>query len=469
LAPALAQGEGAVAALLALWERLAPTLPGAGQAQIASARLRAATRLRTEGLPSRKDERWHYTQIHPVAGRIWSPPPPLAALTLDPATQAALLPAAHATLGHAPALCFVNGRYAPGLSPPHSQPGSLPPGVTCESLAVLAESAPERLADRLPMVGDGLAAFHAAFLNEGLWLTVAPGTVVEDPIEVLFLTIEAPLAGGGSLALTPCLLWDIGAAARVRIVESHVGLGAAAHWTVTRTDLRLAAGATVDYTKFQRETATATHCGDLAAHLEADARLDLHGCALGGGLAREGIDIRLTAPGAACAVDGLALASGTAHLDLSLRIDHLAPATESDLLWKGIATDAGRCVANSRAVVHPGAAGTRARQSLRAMLLSPEATVDAKPELEILADDVVCSHGATVGPLDEDALFYLRARGLDPELATAMLTYGFLEDLLRRISHPILHEILSDALLARLPQASLLRDLRSTRALTDPA
>jgi len=217
--------------------------------------------------------------------------------------------------------------------------------------------------------------------------------------------------------------------------------------------------AQVDHYKLQEESIKAFHVATLQVHQGRDSRFASHSISFGGQLVRNDINVLLDAEGAGCTLNGLFMASGRQHVDYHTRVDHAKPNGTSEEVYKGILDGRARGVFNGRVKVHPDAQKTDARQSNKNLLLSRDAEIDTKPELEIYADDVKCSHGATVGQLDEHVLYYLRSRGIGEAQARGLLTYGFAKDILDRVDLAPLRQKLTDELLERMPNAEQLREM----------
>ncbi|MGD1976638.1 MAG: Fe-S cluster assembly protein SufD, partial [Gammaproteobacteria bacterium] len=224
------------------------------------------------------------------------------------------------------------------------------------------------------------------------------------------------------------------------------------------TEIRGGAGSRVEHYRLQEEPAQAFHIGGLHARLQRDASLDSHNIQVGAALARLDIGVSLEEPGAELRLNGLYTVDGKRHVDNHTRVDHLAPETRSDELYRGIVDDRGRAVFNGKAVVHKDAQRIDAHQSNKNLLLSQQAEVDTKPELEIYADDVKCSHGATVGQLDKNALFYLLSRGIGEEVARKLLTYAFAEVVAARMPLEVVRRRLEKRIAGTLPESDLIRE-----------
>ena len=424
--------------------RSAPSLPGANVPWLARLRRAALDRFAERGLPGPRDEDWKYTSVAAIAKRPFAIPVSAGVVDVDTAAFALAGVASHR-------LVFVDGRYAPSLS----QIGRLPAGVTLENLAQTLERAPDALE---PVLGDDryqtvFGALNAAFMADGVDLRLPRGTVVSEPIQALFVC-TAPDA-----AIHPRNIVVAGEGARATLIEHYVGVDAAAGLTNAITQLFVAADASVAHDKVQQEPARALHVGGIHAAQSRGSRLESHSIALGAALARNDITTSFDAEGCEAELNGLFLVRGRQHVDHHTRIDHAEPHGTSREYYKGIVDDAARGVFNGKVIVHPGAQKTNAQLSNHNLLLSKSAEVDTKPELSIDADDVKCTHGATVGQLDDTAMFDLRSRGIDEAMARALLTYAFAHDVIERVRVAPLRAMLERVLVERLPQGGRIREL----------
>ncbi|MGH8441840.1 MAG: Fe-S cluster assembly protein SufD [Nevskiaceae bacterium] len=405
------------------------------------ARNAALARFALTGYPTLRDEDWKYTSVAQIEAGRFSFVASSQSLVTPDQIEALALAGAHV-------LVFVNGHHVPALS----HPGALAAGVTLASLAELLEREPQRLRGLWPeSAGElsdslsGFSALNAACAADGAYVELAPGAVLAEPIQLLFITREANLA-------THCRNVVVaGAGSRACIVEHHAALGTANYFSNTVTELVIGAGAEIEHHKLQDESPAAFHFAAVHAELAEHSRWLSGSFALGGALARTDIRATLNAEGANCTLDGLYMGSGRRHVDHHTRIDHAKPHGTSREFYKGVLDGASRAVFNGRVVVHPGAQHSDAFQSNRNLLLSENAEVDTKPQLEIYADDVQCSHGATVGQLDADQIFYLRSRGIADAAARAVLTFAFAAEMVERVRLAPLRERLDSLLRARLP------------------
>ena len=281
-------------------------------------------------------------------------------------------------------------------------------------------------------------------------IRVGDGVVLRDPVHVLFVST----APGEAVVTHPRVLLLAGDNSQVSVIESYAGLRDAGYFTNAVTQIDAGAGSVVNHCKILRESLQSYHVAGVQARLARSAVVTSNSITLGGALVRNDIGVVLDGEGAECTLNGLYLAGWKQHIDNHTTIDHASPHCASHELYKGILDGDGRAVFNGKIIVRQDAQKTDAKQSNKALLLSERAQVNTKPQLEIFADDVKCTHGATVGQLDEDALFYLRARGLGREEARRILIQAFATDVLNRIRHKPIQVELGRTLLDRLPAIS---------------
>jgi len=426
-------------------------LPGQPLPWLRRTREQALERFAHLGFPTVRNEEWKYTRVTPIAEHAFTPAAK-ACIGLDADDIAPLLiagPASHR-------LVFVNGHFTPSLS----RLGRLPDGVTLGSLAAAVEQQPERLEPYLGRVSDpdasGFCALNTAFLADGAYLHLPDGIAVEEPIELLFLTTRQTDA----VFSQPRNLIVADAGARATVIESYASLGDSGHFTNAITEIVMCDGAALEHIRLQGESDEAFHVATVQVRQGRDSRVTSHALGLGGRLARTDINTVLDGEGAECTLNGVYVATGRRHVDFHTRIDHTRPRCTSRELYKGILDGAARAVFNGKIYVHPDAQQTDARQSNRNLLLSPRAEVDTKPQLEIYADDVKCSHGATVGQLDEDAVFYLRSRGIEVTTARRLLTYAFAGEVVAQIGDGEVRRHVEERLAARLGDEHVIQQAR---------
>ena len=397
----------------------------AADAWLDRVRAQALERFTQRGLPTTRDEAWRHTSLQPLLA---------ASFDLHPATRpGALTPELFEQLTFPPWDCahlvFLNGRFAPGLS----RTGRLPAGVRLASLAEalrtdreIVESALGRAADAR---GRSLTDLNAALMIDGVFLHVPRGIVVEEPIHALYVS----MANGTPSMSHPRNLVVVDEGAQVSFIESYAGIDGGAYLTNAVTEVIAAASAVVDHVRLERESTTAFHLSHVEAALARSASFSSHAVSLGGALVRHEVNAVLDGEGAECTLNGLYVLEGKQHVDNHTLIDHARPNGTSRELYKGVLDGRSRGVFDGTIVVRPDAQKSDARQVNRNLLLSEDALADSKPTLQIHADDVKCSHAATIGQIEEEALFYLRSRALSEETARSLLIRAFIADVLGRI------------------------------------
>ena len=400
----------------------AAALPGDGLPWLDALRDKGR-RLSANGLPSTRTEAWKYTSLAPLA-ELEFPPPALGAEILSADLAAGAFDGLEG-----PSLVFVNGR----LSGRHSHFDSLPSSLGVRGLAQGLADDPAGIEALIgsaeSLNGDLMAAFNAAFAVDGCIVETAPGAVIDEPIRLRF--VAAP--GSEPLAYHPRVVVRLGADSRLTLIESHEGPAGAPTWSNPLVDIEVGERARLSHVKLQIEGEGAYHTALTKAALAGEARYESHLLALGARLARHEIHVRFDGEGANCQLRGGYMARGSQHVDNTTVIDHAVPHCESREVYKGVLDDTARGVFQGKIVVRQDAQKTDGHQLNRTLLLSRKAEIDTKPELEIYADDVKCSHGATAGEPEADQLFYLRSRGLDHRTALALIVEGFMGELLEEI------------------------------------
>ncbi len=398
------------------------------------------------GFPGKRDERWRYTDVKALARGEFPP-------ALAPGEQPEELALPFPELA-CPRLVFIDGV----LDTARSDLDALPEGLDVRALDQALAEDDDALAERLQhrdTERDGFTALNTAMLQLGVVIDVAAGNVIEQPLHAVFVSV----ARTDAISVHPRILIHLGAGAALQLVESHVGHGESANFTNVVSDIALDANARLTHCLFQDIGARGYQVEHIDVTLARDSRYHAHGINLGGRLLRNDIDCHLDAPGAEVMLDGLFMASSREHVDNHTTAHHNSPHTRSEEYYKGVIDGRGRGVFDGRVVVHPDAQKIEAHQSNPNLLLSPHAEIDTKPQLEIYADDVKCSHGSTVGQLDSDALFYLRSRGMDAETARNLLIYAFAEDMIERLPLAQLRSDLARRTAGRLPGDPNLRGL----------
>jgi len=373
------------------------------------------------GFPTAKDDAWKYTRVAPILEVPFEPAEPAKIRRLS----AGAIEQIAGDLGGA-RLVVVNGYFAPELS----SRKKLPAEVEVMSLAAAIGEDEELLAPFLSRPfreqPHTFTALSAALAEDGALVRIPANTTIEEPIHIVFVSDT----GGSPLVSHPRSLVFVGANSRATIVESYVGILGDVYLTNAVTDIVLEEGAVVEHYKLQNEAETAFHIALLDVRQGRGSRFSSHSLALGASTARHEVRVKLEAEGAEVILNGLYMPRNEQHLDNPTTIEHAAPHCTSRELYKGIVDGCGRGSFDGRIIVRPGAFKTDASQTNKNLLLSESAQVDTRPRLEIFADDVKCTHGAAVGQLDEDAVFYLRSRGVPHAAARNLLTYAFASEML---------------------------------------
>lgn len=407
------------------FETVAARLPGHALPWLRDLRVEAIERVRQSGLPTIRNERWKYTNLKSLAAVAFAPPGDAGApVVLD------CLP----SITGACRIVFVDGRYRTDLST--KAPSS---GLAIASFADLLKDDPDALRTALAesATAEGvLAALNLAFAGDGYVIRVAPGSAIRERIEIVHATtrIDAAMA---THSRNFVVLEENSSAA---IVESFIGDGASVYWSQPVTDIRIGPGASLRHYRDQNEGSKSYHTATRTVRVAGGGRYDSFLLTTGAALARDEMAVTLDGPNASCRLDGGYLARGRQHVDHTTEIVHAKPHTTSAEVFKGVLDDQARGVFQGRIVVAKDAQKSDGHQLNKTILLSDRAEIDTKPELEIYADDVKCSHGATAGELDEDALFYLRARGIDQADARRLLVEAFIGDAIENIADAAVRE-----------------------------
>ena len=383
------------------------------------------------GFPTRRQEAWRFTNLRALQGTSFGPAPSSVSIAHQALDPYRLKGPAHRLV-----LVFVNGRFAPGLS----TLGALPAGAWLASTRRTLGERPdliEAVLDESDVLGaQPFASLNAAFFADGFVLALAPGVVLEEPVQIIHL---GRAAQPHAHHLRNVIRLEEGSSATV--VESFAGEGA--YWTNAVTGVSVADRAALRHVRLQDEGREAVHFALVRTAIGADAHYESFALTLGARLSRHDTLATLAGEGARCGVSGAYLLRGDQEATNAIMIDHAAPGGVTRELWKGVVEDRAHGVFLGRIAVRPDAQKTDAEQANHNLLLSPRATVDTKPELEILADDVKCSHGATVGDLDETALFYLRSRGIGEAEARHLLIEAFATEAIATVDDAALRDHLT--------------------------
>jgi Fe-S cluster assembly protein SufD len=420
---------------------------GAGLDWLATRREAARQRVRDGGLPSSKQEAWRYTSLTRLMEQGFAP----AALgeRTDMAADAAASLAIDGLDSRRAVV--VNGAFAPELS----ALGPLPQGVRIGSLKQILANDPDALRDRLDAMASGapplFAALNMAGLDDGLVVLIDAGVRLERPLELIHLSV-----GGDTARLAqPRHLVSLGAGAEASLIERYASPEESLYCTNSVLEIALASQARLAHQRIQIESPAAFHIAGLFVQLDAASSYRCINFGLGGSWARTELRVRFVGEGAECDLQGLYLAGDRQLMDFHLDVDHRVPGCTSRETFKGILYGKGRAVFDGRVVVQRQAQRTDAAMSSKNLLLSEGAEVDVKPQLEIDADDVKCSHGTTVGQIEPEMLFYLRSRGIPLAHARRMLCLGFAAEILDALTPEALRDHVAREVGTRLDQAPL--------------
>lgn len=409
-------------------------LPASPASWLNQRRASALERANALSVPTSRDEEWRFTDLAPL-NRLQSLVPADAAATVD--VTPFVLPEA------AVRLTFVDGVYAQALS----QRGALAAGVTADTLT-------EGLKSNAPLIEAHLAlhagfeqqlfpALNTAWLRDGAWVHVAKNVALSAPIHLLFIATRKDAAA------SPRVLVVADSGAECTIIEDYVAATNETYFNNAVTEIAVAPNARVKHVRVQRESPSAVHIATCAVSLAKDASYVSQSIALGARLSRYNLEVVQQGEGAEAVIDGLALIAGQQCADTHTLMDHAQPNGRCTQVHKTIVGGEAHAVFNGKVLVRKGAQLTNSTQQSRNLLLSPKARVDTKPQLEIFADDVKCAHGATVGQLDADQLFYLKSRGLPDAQARNLLTFAFGAEIVHRIPVPSLVAQLERAVMAQ--------------------
>ncbi|HET7633487.1 MAG TPA: Fe-S cluster assembly protein SufD [Burkholderiales bacterium] len=417
--------------------------------ELPSSPLTWLNRLRSDALeraneltvPTTRDEEWRFTDLSP-----------LIRLSFQPSHAAPALAASDVAPFEAPEavvrLVFVDGIFSPALS----SNGVLPDSVAVTNLAAALKTHGEIIEPHLGHLAgfqdNVFTALNTAFMHDGAAVIIGRGQRVSAPVHLLFISARPETAS------YPRTLVIAEEGAEAVIIEDHVSIGNGVDFSNAVTEIAVAANARVKHVKLQRDNVQAFHIANCSAALERDAVLSSCAVTLGGRLSRYNLNVAQQGEGAQCEIDGLTLISGRQLADSHTMIDHAAPHGRSRQINKCIVGGGAHAVFNGKIVVRPGAQLVNSAQESRNLLLSGRARIDTKPQLEIFADDVKCAHGATVGQLEPEQVFYLVSRGLSESMARNLLTYAFGAEIINRIPVPSLVERLQKAVLEHTQVAS---------------
>lgn len=409
-----------------------PQLAESPLARLNTLRAEAVDRVGVLTVPTLHDEEWRFTDIAPLTKQSFQP------VSTPPSLQAADIECfriEEATTR----LVFVDGVYAPHLSTIAADAGVLVTNLAAARTDVAAIAT--HLGKHAVFHDNVFAALNTAFLHDAAVIVVPRNMQASAPVHLLFIAMQKEAAS------YPRCLVVAEAGSEATVIEDYVALQEQSYFTNAVMEIALADSARVNHIRVQREGAQAFHIANCAVSLARASRFHSVSVALGARISRYNLNVLQTAEGTECAVDGLALIAGNQLADTHTCIDHAQPHGVSRQQHKCIVGGSAHAVFNGKIMVRPGAQRTDSSQSSHNLLLSSRAHVDTKPQLEIFADDVKCTHGATVGQLDSEEVFYLRSRGLSENVARNMLTYAFGAEIIERIAVPSLKRQLGQLVL----------------------
>ncbi len=374
------------------------------------------------GFPTLENEEWRYTNTALIAGAQFQ-------FSERAEKEGVVLEKLELGSRDWHRLVFLNGF----LSKEFSSLEDLPKGVKLENLseAIGSDSviAEQYLAKYAASDKDAFAALNTAFIHDGAFLYIPKGVVISKPIHLLFVSHSAK----GELISQPRNLIIAGESSAATIIESYISLEDHPYFNNSVTEIVLSPNAQIDYYKDQKESIEAYHVGTLQVYQDQDSKFRSTSISLGARLCRNNLNVMLDAEGAECSLSGLYYATGTQHVDNHSRIDHEKPHGTSRQLYKGILDGNSHGVFSGKIFIHKDAQKTDSEQTNKNLLLSETAKADTKPQLEIFADDVKATHGAAIGQLEEEHIFYFKSRGMSEENARALLTFGFANELIEKI------------------------------------
>jgi Fe-S cluster assembly protein SufD len=416
------------------FEQLQENVSGREPSWLSAVRKAAISRFAEMGFPTLKDEDWRFTNVAPITKLGFNPvghPMPHAL------GHEELAPFALSRLPGSK-LVFINGQFAPELS-------TLLPvekGIEITSLANALRHdrglIEKHLTTKPHDAPNPFAALNTAFFTDGAFIHLPAGKLLEEPVQLLHIAVD----GLPGTTVHPRHVIIAGSDSRLTVIENYVSVGTHPYFTNAATQLVVGDGARVEFCKLQNEALNAYHIAALHAHLERNCNVIAHSFALGARLSRNNLRTTLAGEGVECVLNGLYLTKDDQLADHHMIVEHAKPHCNSHEYFNGILDGHSRGVFHGRILVRPDAQKTDAKQTNKNLLLSDDAGVDSKPQLEIYADDVKCTHGATIGQLNEESIFYLRARGIGQETARRMLMHAFAGEIIERIrSEPVREEL----------------------------
>ncbi|MCZ6796108.1 MAG: Fe-S cluster assembly protein SufD [Planctomycetota bacterium] len=424
-----------------------------GDAWHAAGRREAIRRFEELGFPTRRQERWKYTNVTALARTAFSP--------IDPASTTA---PGRESLGvydfsdlQTTRLVFLNGRFEASLSVIPELPDRLHAGSLGRALEEGSQLVRGSLGRLLAEHSDhAFVALNEAFFEDGAFVHVRKGAAIDQPVHLLFLTTES----ADATVSYPRILVVLEESAQLTLIEDYASLGGQTSLTNSAVEITVGENAALDHYRLLRESRASSHVSAVSVRQERCSRFSSFAACVRGKFVRNDVAVLLDGEDCECTLYGIVVAAEEQHVDNQTRIVHRRANCRSWEVYKTILGDRATGVFNGKIYVHPEAQKTDAKQTNMSLLLSERAEMNSKPELEIYADDVRCTHGATVGQLDDEALYYLRSRGIDRDSARNILTFAFARDVLSQIRPEALREVVQDLVAEKLPRGDLLEDFR---------
>ena len=422
------------------------SLNGHSQQPLHEVRKKAIEWFAHNGFPTRRQEEWRFTNISPISAINFT-------MTEKASSNALTMQNIRPFFidEEFVRLVFIDGNYNEILS----SIGELPQGATVRTLEQAMADKPDiisrHLAKHAPLEENAFAALNTAFLSRGAFVHVSKNVVLQQPIHIMFIATDA----ANEHVMHPRTLIVADNSSQVQVIENYISLTDCAYFNNPVTEVVAAENAVVDHYKIQQESADAFHTSLMQIYQKRSSIYHSHNYAFGGAIARNDLNAVLDGEGAECVLNGLYLATRNQLIDNHSLIDHAQPHCNSHELYKGILDDKARAVFSGKIHVHPDAQKTDAIQSNQNLVLSDNAKVDTKPQLEIYADDVRCTHGGTVGQMDQDSIFYLRARGISRETARNIMIQAFAGEVAESIHNESIRDYIDHLVLSRLKEGRL--------------
>jgi Fe-S cluster assembly protein SufD len=411
----------------------------------------AIARFSELGFPTTRDEDWRFTNVAPIARTSFrlaqDSRVELAPREIEPFIFPGLV---------CSQIVFINGRYSPELSSLRPLPNGVKIGNLAQALTSHRSLVEPHLAQYADYQKDAFSALNTAFMEDGAFVYITKGTVLQEPIHVLYIST----ANTDPIMIHPRNLIIMDEDSQATVVEDYASLGSDVYFSNVVTEAVVGENSALSYYVIERESKKAFNVSTLRVQQGRSSNVVTHSVLIGGALVRSNVHPVLAGEGCECIINGLFMSTGRQHMDNYMKVEHASPHCDSRQLYKGILDGKSRGVFHGRIIVHKDAQKTDAKQTNKNLLLSEEAQIDTKPQLEIYADDVKCTHGATIGQMDKDAIFYLRSRGIAEESARALLLLAFAGENLQRMKVEPIRKHLEGLVVQRFIQGRLLREIQ---------